>query len=71
MEIKYTSHVLDKCSERKIEKVWIEETIKKPDRVKNEGYKWYAVKKLNGKTLKVVYIKQNYIKIITVFWVEQ
>ena len=38
--------------------VWIEETIKWPDITKINGHKHYAIKKLNGKTMKVVYEKQ-------------
>ncbi len=65
MQIIYTKHAEFEIEDRKIQKVWVEETIKAPDEVKRNGNKYYAVKKLNGKTLKVVYVKEQYIKVIT------
>lgn len=67
MDINYTLHAEEQIKERRIEKVWIEETIKFPDQTKRLDNKHYVVKKLNGITLKVVYVKQRYIKVITVF----
>ena len=57
MDIIYTIHVDEQIKERKINKVWIEETIKFPDELKHKVHKYYATKKLNGHTLKVVYVK--------------
>lgn len=57
MDIFYTNHAEMQINERKIQKVWVEETIKRPDLTKNLGNKFYVTKKLNGKTLKVVYVK--------------
>ena len=70
MQIIYTKHAELQIGERHIEKVWIEETIKAPDKVKRKGNKYYAVKKLNGNTLKVVYVKEKYIKVITSFFIK-
>ncbi len=55
--------------ERKIEKIWVEETIKAPDWTKVIKNKIYVIKKLNGKTLKVVYVKEKGIKIITAHYI--
>ena len=41
-----------------------------PDEPRREGNKHYAVKKLNGHTLKVVYVKEKYIKVITSFFIK-
>ncbi len=68
MDMYYTRHAEYQIKERKIEKVWIEETIKAPDKTEKEGNKFYVVKKLNGRTLKVVYVKERYIKVVTMFW---
>ena len=67
MDIYYTSHAEEQIRERKIEKVWVEETIKRPDLTKHIGHKYRVTKKLNGLTLEVVYLKQKYIKIITIY----
>lgn len=69
MDIRYTLHAEHQIKERKVEKTWIEDTIKSPDEIRRVGNKYYIVKKLNGKRLKVVYVKQSYIKVITVFWI--
>ena len=70
MEIKYTLHAEEQIKERKILKVWVEETIKSPDKTKSAGHKFYIIKKLNGKTLKVIYVKEKYIKVITTFFIK-
>lgn len=67
MEIVYTLHAEEQIKERKYEKVWIEETIKRPDITQCFGDKYYASKKLNGLTIEVVYIKEKYIKVITAY----
>jgi len=67
MEIKYTLHSEEQIKERKFEKVWIEETIKRPDHTNHFGNKYYVSKKLNGLTIEVVYVKEKYIKVITTY----
>ncbi|HLC57604.1 MAG TPA: DUF4258 domain-containing protein [Candidatus Nanoarchaeia archaeon] len=57
MEIRYTFHAEEQVSERKIHKLWIEETIGSPDKTTKEDDKYYVTKKLNGKILRVVYVK--------------
>ncbi|MBI2670876.1 DUF4258 domain-containing protein [Candidatus Woesearchaeota archaeon] len=70
MNIIYTLHALEQIKERKISRVWIEETIKFPDKTNHFGNKCYVIKKLNGKTIKVVYLKQTYIKVITCYFIK-
>ena len=70
MDIIYTKHAELQIEERHIEKVWVEETIKAPDELRTSGIKHYAVKKLNGNTLKVVYVKEKYIKVVTSFFLK-
>ena len=67
MRIKYTLHAKEQILARKLHRVWVEETVRYPDETRKKLPKVYAIKKLNGITLKVVYTKQKYIKIITVF----
>ncbi len=59
MDIKYTLHAEEQIKERKLEKVWIEETIKYPHSTEREAQKYYATRKLNGRTLRVVYVKKS------------
>ena len=70
MEIIYTLHANEQINERKLSKVWVEETIKSPDEIRHKGHKHYATKKLNGNTLRVVYVKESYIKVITSYFVK-
>ena len=70
MNIIYTKHAEEQIEERKIDKIWVEETIKFPNELKREDNKYYATKKLNGNILRVVYVKENYIKIITTYFVQ-
>ncbi len=69
MNLIYTLHAEEQIKERKIIKVWVEETITSPDVIKHYGNKHYVIKKLNGKILKVVYIKEGSINVITAYFV--
>ena len=69
MEIRYTFHAKIMIKERKIEQVWVEETIKSPNKSERGFGKNYARKKLNGKSIEVVYMKEKYIKVITAYWI--
>ncbi len=69
MDIVYTLHAEEQIQQRKIESVWVEETIKSPDYTKRKKPNKYIVKKkLNGKSIEVVYVKEKYIKVVTVYW---
>lgn len=68
MEIRYTAHSEEQIKERKLEKVWVEETIRYPDKTASLGKKYFVIKRLNGGILKVVYVKESYIKVITAHW---
>ena len=69
MEVKYTLHAKYIMKSRKIDKVWVEEAIKSPTKIEKEFDKYYARKKLDGLSIEVVYIKEKYIKVITVYWI--
>ncbi len=70
MRIEYTLHAEEQIKERKIHKIWVEDTIKYPDITERDANKYYATKKLNGTTLRVVYVKESYIKVITTFFLK-
>ena len=54
MEIMYTAYAEEQLQERKIERAWIEDAVKFPDMIIHQEHKYYVVKKLNGKTVKVL-----------------
>ena len=70
MKIIYTNHAEEQIKERKILKIWVEETLKFPDSTNRIEHKFYVIKRLNGKTLKVIYTKENFIKVITSYFVK-
>ncbi len=53
---------------RKILPVWVEETVKSPDSISHIGNKYYVIRRLNGTKLKVVFVKEKFIKIVTTFY---
>ncbi|MAH47398.1 hypothetical protein CMI37_16360 [Candidatus Pacearchaeota archaeon] len=64
-----TSHTKQRMFERAITINQIHETIELPDYIINKGEKKEAYKKINSRTLKVVYTQERkFIKIITVIW---
>ena len=69
MKIVYTRHLLEKVKEKKFTIEWVNETMKYSDFTRIESGKYYAVKKLNGITLEVVYLKERYIKVITCYMI--
>ena len=71
MKIVYSFHSLWKIKRRKIEIVWSEEAIKCPDLTKRQGYKYIITKRLNGKILGIVYIKEKHIKVVTAYWIRK
>ncbi len=54
MDIRFSLHADQQMTDRKIERVWVEETINSPDETRCVKRKFYVTKRLNGKTLKVV-----------------
>jgi len=70
MHITYSVHANDQIIARKLSKIWVEEAIQLPDvLVKEKPNKYYAKKKLNGLTIEVVYLKERYLKVVTVYLV--
>ncbi|MDP4012854.1 MAG: DUF4258 domain-containing protein [Candidatus Nanoarchaeia archaeon] len=68
MRIIYTNHAKFKIEKLKIPRVWIEETFKSPDLIITFGDKFIINRKLNGKTLEIVYIKAKYIRVVTLYF---
>lgn len=70
MRIIFSFHALQQIKRRKIHKLLIIETVKFPDTLINIGTKQYAIKKFKRESLKVVYVKEKHIKIITSYYIK-
>jgi len=69
MQVIFTKHANQRLSERNIKIKYVKETIEFPDYTITKNNKVEAHKKINDKTLKVVYIKEDkFIKIVTLIW---
>lgn len=55
----FTKHAIDRMRERGILRKDIEKVIKNPDYIQRDNNRVIANKKLNKKTLEVVFIKEN------------
>jgi len=68
MKSVFSNHAKKRLKERNIKGSEVSEVINFPEYTLKRGGEIEAYKKINGKTLKVVYIrKENYIKVITVY----
>ena len=65
MHIEFTQHAKDRMKKRNISEDEVINTIKYPERTEKVGDVYYAQKHLGRLLLKVVYIRENYIKVIT------
>ncbi|MBS3076426.1 DUF4258 domain-containing protein [Candidatus Pacearchaeota archaeon] len=68
MNFVFTNHAKQRMIEREIDLNKIKETILTPDYTISKETKFEAYKKFENKTLKVVYTKGKFIKIITLIW---
>ena len=68
MKISFTFHAEEMPKERKITKEEAELTVKSPEKVFKEEGKYYASKNIGRGVIEVVYTRENYIKVITLYW---
>ena len=69
MEFIFTNHARKRVVERKISKEQIQETIDFPDYTIRKDGKTESYKKIENKTLKIIYVlKGKFIKIVTLMW---
>jgi len=69
MKIILSRHAKKRLLERGIKIRDVQETVEIPEYTISKGNKKEAYKKLNGKTMKVVYAEEDkYIKVITLIW---
>ena len=69
MEIIFTNHIKERIKKRKITKDEIINTIKYAEKKDKKERKYYAQKDIGRGKIEVVYEKDKYIKIITVYWI--
>lgn len=67
MNIIFTKHAKDQMKERGISEDEVMNTLKFPENTEKIDDLYYAQKKTNQGIIEVVYEKQNYIKVITVY----
>ena len=68
MNIVFTKHAIDRLKKRKITKEEVERTIISPEKLIKEGGKYYANKNIGEGIIEVVYERENYIKVISLYW---
>lgn len=69
MDIEFTDHIRNRLKKRKIKEEEIINTIKNPDKEYILEGKLYAQKNLGRGKIEVIYQKDKYIKVITVYWI--
>ena len=67
MKIVLTQHVKEQMEERGISEDEVINTVKYPENTRKIDELYYAKKKTSQGTIEVVYEKQSYIKVITVY----
>ena len=69
MEIIFTKHVRGRIKKRKISEDEIINTIKYAEKIDKRKGKYYAQKDIGRGKIEVVYTRDKYIKIVTVYWI--
>jgi len=69
MEIIFTEHVEWRMKKRNISKDEIINTIKYAEKIDKKEGKYYAQKDIGRGKIEVVYERDKYIKIVTVYWI--
>ncbi len=67
MHIELTKHAKEQMKERGISEDEVINTIKYPEKTQKIDNVYYAQKSLGWANIEVVYIRENYIKVITVY----
>jgi len=68
MEIVFTEHAKERLKKRKITEEEVKESIKYPDKVNKKEGKYYIQKNIGRAKIEIVYEKDKYIKIITIYY---
>jgi len=68
MEIVFTLHAEERIIKRGISKEEVIEAIKYPENIEKKSGKYYIQKNIGRGIIEIVYEKENYIKVVTVYW---
>ena len=68
MEVTFTKHAEERMKRRNITKEEIINTISYPKKVLKRGELYYARKNIGRATIEVVYEKDKYINVVTVYY---
>jgi len=68
MDIIFTEHAKERMKKRKITEEEIKEVIKYPEKTEKIEGKYYVQKNIQRANIEVVYEKDKYIKVITVYY---
>ena len=67
MHIEFTKHAKEQMKERNISEDEVIETIKSSGKTQKIDDVYYARKNIGRAVIEVVYVRENYIKVITVY----
>jgi len=67
VHIDFTNHAKEQMKERNISEDEVINTIKYPEETSKDGKVYYARKNIGRANIEVVYTRENYIKVITVY----
>lgn len=69
MEIRFTLHARERMFKRKISKEEIILAIQNPDKTLKKAGKYLAQKDIGRAKIEVVYEKDNYINVVTIYYI--
>ena len=69
MNIVFTLHTKFRLKKRKITEDEVIQAIKSPDKLTKIDGKYYVQKNIGRGNIEVIYVRENYIKVVTVYWV--
>ncbi|MBM3234576.1 DUF4258 domain-containing protein [Candidatus Pacearchaeota archaeon] len=69
MDIVFTEHAKERMKKRKISEEEVKEVIKYPEKTEKQEGLYYAKKNIQRANIEVVYTKDKYIKVITVYYI--
>jgi hypothetical protein len=69
MEIVFTEHAKERMKKRGITEDEIIQAIKNPEKTKKAGGNYYVQKNIGRANIEVVYEKDKYIKVITIYYI--
>ena len=69
MNIQFTEHALYTMNKRRITEDEVISVIKYPEKTDKIGEKYYISKNIGRGIIEVVFTRENYIKVITLYWI--